>query len=269
MSQLTQEAFEAEYNSSGSGSFATNVLKAIGSTQFRKFAKDISDTFYAIIGDNPDVSYREGGDFVTYENQFSTSSSGAGTGINQASTFGVDNTEHAFGVESLTTGTTNAGYTYIVSPGTAPLKFGLGHKVVLKFRVAAELLSTGGETFTMYLGFGDGVVGAEHSNGCYFKYTHGTNSGKYQCVTAAATVRTATDSGVAQTILYKTFEIRVAADASSVTFLIDGTVVATNTSNIPSAGSQLVFGIVKSAGTTARLMDIDWYSLAVMRSAAR
>lgn len=267
MSYLTQAQFEALYNSSGSGTFATNSSNNIGSASFRAFAKDISDSLFTV--DNADVVFRKASDCTEYNLEFQNAASGAGAGIDRNSTFGLDNTEHALGVYDVTTGTTAAGYSYLTS--NTGFRFGYGHSVVLKFRLAAQNLSDGTNTYTLYLGFGDVFAGVEPSNGAYFKYTHGTNSGKYQCVTANAGSRTATDSGVAQTTLYKTFEIRMDPAIASVVFLIDGLVVATNTTNLPPSATShaMIWGIVKSLGATARLISLDWYNISIIRTSAR
>ena len=279
MSQLNQAQFEALYNSSGSGTFATNSSNNIGSASFRAFAKDISDSLFSMQNLNPDINYVEGDDFVflssatpattgnTPSPRFDITKGGTdGTSSVAISTFGVDNTAPALGVVGISTGTGAANT--ISWKTSSTLKMGLGHSIVFKFRVAAEVLSDATNTYTIYIGLGD-TTGAEPVNGVYFKYTHGTNSGKYQCVTSSASTRTATDSGVSQTTLYKTFEMRLDSASASVVFLIDGAVVATNTTNIPSAAISGLFTIVKSAGTTARLIDIDWYSLSIIRTSAR
>jgi hypothetical protein len=274
MSILTQQALEALYNSSGSGTFATNSSNNIGSASFRAFAKDLSDTFFALQNANPDVSFIQSEDFIMIQatgvpSSLSSGASGAGASA-AAGNFGEDNTEHALGVLNLQTGTTTGGIAYACG-NTIAMKFSYGHAITLKFRAAVEVLSDAGQNYTIYFGIGDtSASGAEPSNGAYFKYNHGTNSGKYQCVTANGGVRTATDSGVAQTVLYKTFEIRVASDATSVVFLIDGAIVATNTTNIPSGVAVFPTWIMtKSAGVTSRLSDIDWYNLSISRTSAR
>ncbi len=48
MAELTQAAYEAKYNSSGSGNFPDNTTQLITPSKVREFAKDTADTFYAL-----------------------------------------------------------------------------------------------------------------------------------------------------------------------------------------------------------------------------
>lgn len=268
MSQYTNAGFAAAYNNTG-GPFNNSATGGVTGLTLQQFSQDIADTFvsYSTLF-NTDILYAESDDFINSNSGFwSSAASGAGATY-QSSTFGVDNTEHAFGVVALTTGTTAGGYAYQYKLGQ--IKLGYGHAVTLRFRIAAEALSTVTDRYTMYLGIGDAINGTEHSNGIYFKYNDSV-SANYQCVTANGGVRTATTTTVAQSIVYKTFEIRVDGAAATATFSIDGTVAATISTNMP-VGVLVypaVFGIVKSAGTTARRIDNDYYNLIVTRSSAR
>lgn len=127
--------------------------------------------------------------------------------------------------------------------------------------IRVPTLSDGTETFANYIGFGDSATGVP-VDGVLFRYTHSVNSGEWECVTRANGVETASDSGVAVVAgTIARLGIVINAAATSVTFTIDGTTVATNTTNIPTgAGRQtgLVWSIIKSAGTTNRRLDIDF-----------
>lgn len=122
-------------------------------------------------------------------------------------------------------------------------------------------LSTGSETFLVIGGFNDNRANTG-TDMVAFRYTHGTNSGKWEVVTRANGAETATDTTIAVTAnqWYK-LRIEVAANASSVAFYIDGTLRATNTTNIPSGTGRetgIHTGIIKQVGTTARTMDVDY-----------
>lgn len=123
-----------------------------------------------------------------------------------------------------------------------------------KARLKMVTLSNGTDTYTARLGF-NGSTSGEAVNFVGFRYTDGVNTGKWQAVTKAASVETATDTGVtAQTSTLSTFEVIIDAAAANAYFYIDGVLVATNTTNIPTGASQPVgYGVSvnKSAGSNA------------------
>jgi hypothetical protein len=226
----------------------------------------------AIIAESttPDVNYVEYSDFIASGliNGFSSVVVGSGANVTPEGLYGIDSTEKALGVLSLESGTSTTGLGSMYK-ALSKLKFGLGHTIKLEFRASLETLSDGTDTYDAYLGFGEDEQDLNHDNGAYFKYTHGTNSGRWQAVTANAGVRTATDSTVAANTVYRTFSIEVNAGGTNVSFSVDGVVVA-NTTNIPTANfTGIVFKIVKSAGTTSRQLHLDWYKLTITRTSAR
>jgi hypothetical protein len=259
------------------GSITTNGTGAITGSVANSVLTDLIDSAVFIEdGVDTDIRYFEQEDWVavsvsltTIAGKWSQSNSGAGSGIGTAGT-GVDGTEKALGVLYCETGSTTGGYSNVYT-GLASIVFGYGHAVTFRFRCALVTLSDGTDTYTSYIGFGDNVVGAEHTDGAYFKYTHGTNSGKWEAVTSTGASRTATDTTVAPTAgVFQIFSISVDASGTLVTFSIDGTSV-TNSTNIPLTSNLfgMVFKIVKSAGTNGRQLLNDWYDLLITRSTAR
>jgi hypothetical protein len=115
-----------------------------------------------------------------------------------------------------------------------------------------------------------GTSTGEHSNGCYFAYdrTIGTN---WQCKTAAAGVRTTTDSGVAVTTGYVRLTVVVNAAGTSVLYYINGSLVATIGTNIPSlaAAFNISVGIFKSAALNSRTILCDRMSYRKIFTSAR
>lgn len=162
------------------------------------------------------------------------------------------------GVAELQTGTDATGRA-TVRGGLGSLGFGGG---VWRFRADGNLAvaSDGTNTYLGYAGFLDSAS-AEPTDGAYFRYQHTENSGNWTCVTRAAGVETASDSGVAavHATAYRALEIQVNAAASQVLFYIDGVLVRTETATIPS-GSQLTGAAVnirKTLGATSRSFLID------------
>lgn len=125
-------------------------------------------------------------------------------------------------------------------------------------------LSSGTETYTARWGFHDSQS-AESVDGVFFRYTDGVNSGKFQAVTRANNVETAADTGItAATGTGYKLTITVSASVPQAVFAINGTTVATITTNIPTTSARTVgAGIMglKSLGITATAYWIGDYQL--------
>jgi len=184
-------------------------------------------------------------------------------------------TLNAFGINTLGMGTTTTGRASISGfssgqPNT--LLLGLG-RCRFQAKAAINVLSNGTETFTTRMGLIDSVSG-EPTDGCYFRYTHSVNTGKWEAVTRSNGTETATDTGVTVVAdAWKRFEVDVNAAGTSVAFKIDGATVATNTTNIPTgAGRYTSYGAaaIKSAGTTAMSgLYIDFMEIEHLFTTAR
>jgi hypothetical protein len=149
----------------------------------------------------------------------------------------------------------------IASALTAIRFSGGAARLVVIFRVPT--LSDAVDTFTARVGFCD-ATNAESTDGAFIRYTNGTNSGKFQFVTRNNSTETATDTGI--TVGLNTWyrvQIDVNAAGPSATCTINGTLVATNTTNIPTAAGRetgIVPGYIqKSLGTNPRTLDIDYF----------
>lgn len=201
----------------------------------------------------------------------STFNNGGGAGAVNASTFGVDNTEKCSGVLQLTTSTSTAGGAAL-SNTTYQLTIGFGFQYTLSFRSALETLSDGTNTYTIRIGFLDNHAGVP-VDGAYFRYTHGTNSGKWQAVTVSNSAETAEDTGITADITtFHIFKIVANSAASQIDFYIDGVKTNDITTNIINSASRLtgqVATIEKTAGATARALYVDYYELISERTTAR
>jgi hypothetical protein len=88
----------------------------------------------------------------------------------------------------------------------------------------------------------------------FFRYTDNVNGGRWEAVTKAGGVETATDTGIA-VVANTWYKLRlvVNAAATSVAFSINGALVATNVSNITTAIISLLaiqlFGAVGAGGS--------------------
>lgn len=196
---------------------------------------------------------------------------GGGAGSVGISVVGVDSTEKASGVLSCTTATSTGGGAGIINT-TYLMTFGFGFQYTLSHRTAISALSDGTDTYTVRVGFSSSAS-TTPGDGAYFRYTHGTNSGKWQAVTVSNTTETAQDTGIAPTALvYQVFKIVVDSTAANVYFYIDGVLVNTITTNIINSSSRIcgqVASIIKTAGSTARILYVDFWEMITERVTAR
>ena len=137
--------------------------------------------------------------------------------------------------------------------GPGALRFGLG-AARFAARVRQLTLSDATNTHSQRVGFLD-AFSAESTDGVFFRYTDAVNGGKWQAVTRSNNTETAVDTGITAAIntTYR-FEILVNAAGSSAEFRIDGAVVATVTTNIPTAaGRETGAGILlmRTVGTAS------------------
>jgi predicted outer membrane repeat protein len=131
--------------------------------------------------------------------------------------------------------------------------------------VRITTLSTAAQTYIYRVGFIDSATG-EPVDGVYFRYTHGVNSGRWELVCRAASTETATASTTAPaaaTWYRLTIIVNPAGDSAE--FFVNGTSIGTCASNLPTGGTNGTgFGsnLIKSLGTTARTIDLDYLEIA-------
>lgn len=119
------------------------------------------------------------------------------------------------------------------------------------------------DDYDVWFGLGDTTTGSSQTDGVYFMFDRGVSASNWQFVTAKAGTRTTTDTGIAAngSGTWQRFRFEVNSSATSVIAYIDGVACATNTANLPDTSSNLcgkMFGMLKQAGTTARIMQLDY-----------
>lgn len=211
-------------------------------------------------------------DFVISNGGFSTAVSGTGAAASHTNA-NMSDTGGTPGWAVLSAGTTNSGraaYGTFTTPGVC---FGSGAWVA-ECLMRIPTLSDGTDTFCLVMGFGDNL-GAQNggTDAIAFRYSHGTNSGKFECVTRSNGTETASDSGitVATDTNYR-LRIEINAAGTSVAFYINGTLTATNTTNIPTGTARKanpMFNLLKLAGTNNRECYLDYIYLRCDLTAAR
>jgi hypothetical protein len=250
-------------------SFATNSASKVPSQQSVKAYVDAQ----AARGGSELYSYFFT-DFetVSFSNHTTgTFNNGGGLGsVSTISTFGVGTAENAFGVYDVSTSTSTAGGASIARG--SQLTFGFGYTFQVEFRMALSALSDGTDTYTAYAGFND-VTNGDGTDGAYFRYTHGTNGGRWEAVTRSNSVETAADTGVAADAgTYHIFKIIANAAGTQIDFYIDGVLKNSITTNIPSDAARLTnntYVIKKTAGSTSRSLYMDFASYIATRTTAR
>jgi hypothetical protein len=195
----------------------------------------------------------------------------SGTGAAAATvTTGIDSTENCAGVAQMSTGTTATGRSSIVLD-SANLLLGI-FDTRCRFRLQVDTLSTVTETFTAYVGLIDVPGAGDNTDGAYFRYTNVGATPNWVCVTRSNSTETATTTSTAAVTTFEIFEVRVNQAGTSATFYINGALVATHTTNIPTAANRFTgvgAKIEKSLGVTARQIRVDYCSMLLARSGAR
>lgn len=188
---------------------------------------------------------------------FSTLSAGTSAGVT-ANTANSDSTHP--GTLSASTGSTTTGRSSSCYIESAAIQFGTyAWRSVGCFKIPT--LSDGTETFSVMIGFNDSYTSTTYTDCACFRYQHSANSGKLECLTRSNSTGSPTDSGV--TVVADTwisYEIRVNAAGTSVQFYLNGSLVQTHSSDIPTGSSRVLghgHNIVKSAGSTARTLITD------------
>jgi len=175
-----------------------------------------------------------------------------GTGSGVSADYATSTVPRLF---SCATGTTTTGYAqvrnadYYFYPSTS------ASVLCRQDIVTPSALSDGTDTYTILVGIDDGGSSTT-PNGFYFKYTHGTNSGKWLAVSRNSGTETTVDTGVtvAASTLY-TLSVQSRIDGSR-SFWINGAFVGETTANAYTNLAAQTANIVKSAGTTSLTLGL-------------
>ncbi|MCW1908302.1 MAG: hypothetical protein KIH63_003080 [Candidatus Saccharibacteria bacterium] len=148
----------------------------------------------------------------------------------------------------------------------------VGGNTTIETSVRVPTLSTAGEEFDFRAGLSDGMAG-QGTDGVYFEYDRNTST-NWTLVTAAGGTRTKVTNtaancsagGSATAVSAATWyrlKAVINSAGSQVDFYINDTFVGCSTTNIPSGtqATQPNIHIEKSAGTTSRSVEVDYYSL--------
>lgn len=199
--------------------------------------------------------------------------SGAGAAATINTTDHIGGALHVCGEWGLGTGTTAAGYGAFYKQPC--IGFGDGTAYEFECRATNGALSTAGEEFQMTAGFGDAFNATGQPVDCAcFIYRRATDGDFWVAVTRSNSVETKTVTAVAPAgySAMTIFKVEVNSAGTSISYSINGSVVATHTTNIPTGASRLTgmgLKLEKTNGTTARYAYVDWFRLKKARTAAR
>ena len=193
--------------------------------------------------------------------------SGGGASITAGSS--IPNRTNQQGVISFTTLAAATNYIlYASGNGTAQFWFGGG---AWNFETSLNIstLSSLTNRYRFLSGFGNNSANSTETDGVFFTYDEGGTangaaaSANWQCVTVANSVRTLTTTTTAVTAAaWNKLRIEINAAGTSVAFYVNGTLVATHTTNIPlGSASRYVLmkqGIFKTIGLTPAVVFFDY-----------
>ena len=165
-----------------------------------------------------------------------------------------------FGLATHSTGSTSTGRSFVGSNNQDAMEFTGGAHVFETSITCVSNVSTSAERYILYAGFFDSLT-ATPGEGAYFRYSDDVNGGDWECVTVSASTETLTDSNVAVTAgTFNKLRIEVNGAGTEAKFYIDGTLVATHTTNMPGSTDRLGVGVNmrKTVGTTARTLRNDY-----------
>lgn len=165
----------------------------------------------------------------------------------------------AIRMDTSTTAATNCGGRLILGGVAASIALGLGAiKWVLRGGRSSATWFDGTLTGTFRAGLID-VQSAEGTNAVYFRAINGTT---LEFVTRSANVETATNTGITITNgVFNTLQIDINSAGTSAVARVDGNIVATHTTNLPTAATRtsLVTQLNRVSNTgTSVTYDIDF-----------
>lgn len=192
----------------------------------------------------------------------------SGGTISTTSISSVPQRTNQIGVHAYATGIVATNFAQHLSSGSATIYLGNG-SWVFETSINILQLSTALERFRTFHGFAAFTGQSTESDGVFFTYEEGgifngtAASPNWQCVTSANSVRTLTTTSTAVTAsAWNKLRIEVNAAGTSVAFFVNGTLVATHTTNIPLGSNSRYLlvkqGLYKATGLTSRNMYVDY-----------
>jgi hypothetical protein len=218
---------------------------------------DLSTTFELFDDFVSTISSGIGGSNTVGETQWDTYSSGAGSSVSVT----VTPTTDSWGQVQLVSGTNSAGKAAINKILTG-FVFG-GAEITVEARIKIVTLSDATNEYWVAAGFLDTLTSKTQVDGAWIEYDRAVSGNVWRFKTSSAGVSTTqvTTTPVVAGSWVKLKTV-INAAASSVSYYINGTLVGTAiTTNIPTGGNTIgpAIALIKSAGSTSRLINIDFW----------
>lgn len=211
-----------------------------------------------------------GGTTTVPGDPWQTWSGGSGALVTSVST---NITSNHPGILRGTTGTTATGRCGF---GLAPSATTVTNGIVIgtntyteEWLINLQQLSTVAEEFVLSLGLKRNATADTQANGVLFKYDRATYGTNWQCETVSASTTTRTDSAVAVVDSSTWMKLRIEANTTNCKFYIDGVLVATHTTNIPTTNVCSGWKINKTVGNTPVTGEVDYFRAYTRFSSAR
>ena len=185
----------------------------------------------------------------------------ANTGTGAAST-AIDGFQSNIGVIQLSTGTTATG-TSTLRTHNGSFLFG---NCAISLRQVARIpvLADSANNFSVRLGFSSSTNAVLPLNGAHFTYDLSSPNWWVRTFAGGSTNTTGIDTGIAVTTDWTTLDTVINKAGTQAQFFINNVLAGTITTNIPTVTGQevgVMQGILKTAGTTARTLQVDYLRL--------
>jgi hypothetical protein len=178
---------------------------------------------------------------------------GTGAAINIVTT-GQDSTH--FGVVDCVSGTTATGQA-VGSMSVGSVTFGAGQVFEQHWIVQIPTLSDGTNTYAARWGWCDSA--SVPTNGLYFEYLQ-TTSVNWRGVAMLASAPTVAAGGTAVPVANGAWiHLKTTWDGTTATFSVNGVVIGTLTTGMPTVAVARGFGLIKSVGLTSRDVLTDLF----------
>ena len=162
------------------------------------------------------------------------------------------------GVVALSTGTTSTGRAAIAT--NIDSECANGGVILFRASFYIPTLSTAIERYVLRIGGGD-VVSGDFTDGIYIEYDDSVSPNWRGCTANNASRTKSNPVAIPVTVGWNTVSIEVSITGFSATFKVNDVILANNVLNIPKTPARSfgwMLSIIKSVGTTARSVNVDW-----------